>query len=325
MFDIAADLLAELDAGRPVGVTVVTAVHGSAPRTPGAAMAVATDGRAMGSLSGGCVESEAYELATAALANGRTVRATLGANGDFFRAALACGGALDVLATRIEPDDADVKAALVASLAGERARIDVDGQTWCRERAPRMVIVGAVDFARALSDAAAGLGYVVAVVDHRPVFTTHERFPHARDVMIGRPGQVLPAMELTDSDVVCVMTHDRGIDVEAIAVALDTPVAYIGAMGSRRAHDERVMALRDLGVPDAEIARVHSPIGLDIGGSTPAETAIAILAEVIADRTGGSQTPLSRRDGPIHARHHSDAPLARAASRHTRSLDIGNS
>jgi xanthine dehydrogenase accessory factor len=325
MFDIAAELLAELDADRAVGVVIVTAVHGSAPRTAGAAMAVTEDGRAIGSLSGGCVESEAYELAAAALADGGVVSTTLGTDGDFFRAALTCGGALDVIATRVAPSNTHIATALRASLAGDPACIDMAGHTWIRERAPRLVIIGAVDFARSLSDAAAGLGYAVTVVDHRPVFTTPERFPHARDVIVGRPLQVLPSLRLTPIDVVCVMTHDRGIDIEAIAAALDTPAAYIGAMGSRRAHDERVMALRELGIADHHIDRVHSPIGLDLGGSTPPETAIAILAEVIAARTGGTLAPLSRRDGPIHARTHSGAPPAPAASRHTRSLDMGNS
>jgi xanthine dehydrogenase accessory factor len=315
MFDIATEVLAELNAGRAVGVVVVTAVHGSAPRTPGAAMAVTEDGRVIGSLSGGCVESEAYELAARVLASGDVVTETLGADGDFYRAALSCGGALDVVAERITPGSG-YEAALKSAIAGEAAALTIGGHTMSRERRPDLLIIGAVDFSRALSDAAAALGFRVTVADHRPVFATAERFPSASAVLVARPGEAIAEVAPDERTVVCVMTHDHGSDVAAIEAALATPAGYIGAMGSRRAHDERTMALRDRGIGADALARVHSPIGLDLGGSTPAETAISILAEVIATRSGGTDNPLSRTEGPIHER---------AASLQTRSLDIGSS
>lgn len=339
MFDIAREALAELEAGRALGVVAVTAVHGSAPRTPGAAMAVTEDGRAIGSLSGGCVETEAYELAARVLGSGESVRETLGAEGDFYRAALSCGGALDVVAARIVPGNA-VEAALADAVDGRAAALEIGGHRFRAEPAAQFLIIGAVDFTRALCEAAAALGFRVTVADHRPVFATAERFPSASRVVVARPAAVIAGAELDRRSVIAVMTHDHDSDVEAIEAALATPAAYIGAMGSRRAHDERTMALRDRGVTDERLARVHSPIGLDLGGSTPAETAIAILAEVIATRTGGTDRPLSHRDGAIHRPAPTPASPAKpapasgtpaapeprpAASRQTLSRDIGSS
>ena len=313
MFDIAREALAELDAGRSLGVVVVTRVHGSAPRAAGAAIAVTADGRALGSLSGGCVESEAYDLAERVLASGEVVADTLGASGDLYRAALACGGALDVIAVRVTPAEATIVAALRDAVALDEATLTLGAGTPAeatlrRPAAAAFVIVGAVDFTRSLADGAVALGYRVTVADHRAVFATAERFPGAHRVLVGRPASVLPGLALDERAVICVMTHDRGVDVEALRAALATPAAFIGAMGSRRAHDERVMSLREAGVGAAELARVRSPIGLDLGGSSPAETAVAILAEVIAARTGGGPTPLTELDGPIHVRRAQGAP-----------------
>lgn len=325
MFDIAHDALAELTAGRSLGVVIVTAVHGSAPRTQGAAMAVTEDGRAIGSLSGGCVETEAYELAGRVLATGETVTETLGAEGDFYRAALSCGGALDVVAARIAPGSG-AELALSDALAGHAATLTIGDHEFSKARAADFLIIGAVDFTRALSDAAAALGYRVTVADHRPVFATPERFPSAHAVLLAHPAEAVAAVSPDERGVIAIMTHDHGTDVEAIQAALATSTGFIGAMGSRRAHDERAMALHERGFTDAQLARVHSPIGLDLGGSTPAQTAVAIVAEVIADTHGGTERPLAHVDGPIHAGrkdHHERS--TESASRHTLSRDIGSS
>jgi xanthine dehydrogenase accessory factor len=168
---------------------------------------------------------------------------------------------------------------------------------------PRMLIFGAVDFAGALAQASKLLGYHVTVVDARPVFATKARFPTADDVVVDWPHRLLAreGPSLTPRDAVCVLTHDAKFDVPAIVAALETPVGYLGAMGSRRTHGDRVRRLREAGVDDAGLARLHAPIGLDLGAVTPEETAISICAEIIASRAGkDSATSLRAGRGPIH-------------------------
>jgi xanthine dehydrogenase accessory factor len=167
---------------------------------------------------------------------------------------------------------------------------------------PRMVIFGAVDFTAALAKVAKILGYRVEVCDARPVFATRARFPMADEVVATRPERYLEAVgaSLSPRDAVCVLTHDPKFDVPAVIAALETDVGYLGAMGSRRTHEDRVARLRAAGVPEASLARVMSPIGLDIGARTPEETAVAICAEIIACRTGKPAPSLRDRSGPIH-------------------------
>jgi xanthine dehydrogenase accessory factor len=167
---------------------------------------------------------------------------------------------------------------------------------------PKMVIFGAVDFTAALAKVAKILGYRVTVCDARPVFATHSRFPMADEVVVDWPNRYLAKVgpDLGRRDVVCVLTHDPKFDVPAIVSALDTEVGYLGAMGSRRTHTERVARLREAGVDDAGLARVMGPIGLDIGARTPEETAVSICAEIIALRTGRVAPSLRDASGPIH-------------------------
>jgi xanthine dehydrogenase accessory factor len=168
---------------------------------------------------------------------------------------------------------------------------------------PRMIIFGAVDFTAALARAAKLLGYRVTVCDARAVFATPQRFPMADEVVNDWPHRYLVKVgeELGPRDAVCVLTHDHKFDVPAITAALETEVGYIGAMGSRRTHTDRVRRLREEGVDDATLDRVMAPIGLDLGARTPEETAISICAEIIALRTGRKARSLRDADGPIHA------------------------
>lgn len=168
---------------------------------------------------------------------------------------------------------------------------------------PQMIIFGAVDFTAALTRIAKVLGYRVMVCDARPVFATAARFPMADEVVVDWPNRFLAVAGpgLGARDAVCVLTHDHKFDVPAIVEALKTRVGYLGAMGSRRTHAERVTRLREAGVDDAGLARIMGPIGLDIGARTPEETAVSICAEIIALRTGRGAPSLRSTEGPIHA------------------------
>ncbi|MES5825414.1 XdhC/CoxI family protein [Streptomyces sp. RG80] len=165
---------------------------------------------------------------------------------------------------------------------------------------PRMLIFGAVDFAAALSQAGAFVGYRVTVCDARPVFATAARFPYADEVVTDWPHRYLERTDVDSRTAVCVLTHDAKFDVPLLRLALNLPAGYIGAMGSRRTHDERLRLLRQEGVSEEQLARLCSPIGLDLGARTPEETAVSITAEIIAHINGGSGLPLSQGTGPIH-------------------------
>jgi xanthine dehydrogenase accessory factor len=167
---------------------------------------------------------------------------------------------------------------------------------------PRMLVFGAVDFTKSLVRVAKVLGYRVTVCDAREVFATRRRFPDADEVVVDWPHRFLEKVgpTLGPRDAICVLTHDHKFDVPAIVAALGTDVGYLGAMGSRRTHAERVDRLRSEGVSDADLSRIMAPIGLDIGSRTPEETAISICAEIIALRTGRAAPSLRDRDGAIH-------------------------
>ena len=170
---------------------------------------------------------------------------------------------------------------------------------------PRMIVFGAIDFAAALTRQGALLGYRVTVCDARPVFATPARFPAADEVVVDWPDRYLAGQQELDAidarTVICVLTHDPKFDVPVLAVALRLPqVGYVGAMGSRQTHVDRLDRLREVGLTDAETRRLSSPIGLDLGARTPEETAVSIVAEIIARRWGGGGRPLAELDSRIH-------------------------
>ncbi|MFD6198073.1 XdhC family protein [Mycobacteriaceae bacterium NPDC060252] len=170
---------------------------------------------------------------------------------------------------------------------------------------PRMILAGANAFVRALSRVGSQLGYRVTVVDAREVFATQAQFPHAHQVVVDWPHRYLRAEaaagRIDGRTVVCVLTHDPKFDVPMLAAALTrVPVAFVGALGSRRTHADRVERLREEGITDDQLRRLHSPLGLDLNARTPEETAISIAAQIIAETSGGSGLALSDTDGPIH-------------------------
>src|SRR5690606_8299345 len=164
----------------------------------------------------------------------------------------------------------------------------------------RMLVFGAIDFAAAVARIGKFLGYHVTVCDARPVFATAKRFPEADEVVVEWPHRYLERTEVDGRTVLCVLTHDAKFDVPLLRLALRLPVAYVGAMGSRRTHLDRNARLRAVGVTELELARLRSPIGLDLGARTPEETALSIAAEIVADRRGGSGASLTGAHTPIH-------------------------
>jgi xanthine dehydrogenase accessory factor len=373
MRDVLPDLLAWWRAGETVGMGTVVGTWRSAPRQPGAAMLVGPDDSAVGSVSGGCVESAVYALAQEVVADGHPVLQRYGvSDSDAFAVGLTCGGILDVfvekvsrqtfpelaeiasdidagrpvaVATAVEhPDPSKVgrrmiirpseAAPIVGSLGSARADAAVaddvlgllaagktelltygpDGQrrgegmrVFAASYAPRprMLVFGAIDFAAAVARLGSFLGYGVTVCDARPVFATRTRFPDADEVIVDWPHRYLTAEvdagRIDGRTVICVLTHDPKFDVPVLEIALRLPQAgYIGAMGSRKTHEERLQRLREAGLSDVEIARLSSPIGLDLGARTPEETAVSIAAEIVGQRWGGRGARLAELSGRIH-------------------------
>lgn len=370
MLDIAEELNRWVEQGRDFAVATVVAVDGSAPRQPGAALAVDADGTAIGSVSGGCVEGAVYELCQQALEDGESVLERFGySDEDAFAVGLTCGGIIDILVTPVRADSSArpvIAAALRAAASGEAAavaritsgpaelvgrallvRSDTDdayegglgghpeldrtaagearalldaGRTGTVEIGedgsrcgqpltllvessvppPRMIVFGAIDFASALVKIGKFLGYRVTVCDARPVFATAARFADADEVVVEWPHKYLERTEVDGRTVLCVLTHDAKFDVPLLALALRLPVAYVGAMGSRRTHEDRNKRLREVGVTELELARLRSPIGLDLGARTPEETALSIASEIVANRRGGSGVSLTGAHTPIH-------------------------
>ncbi|MHB1510324.1 MAG: XdhC family protein [Acidimicrobiales bacterium] len=295
-------LRAALAASRPAGLATVTAVDETADAIRVGAKLLVVPGAwapsAPGSESGMSAATSGSESDMSAATSGADAETMIGGFGD---------PDLDRVVTR------DVRAAISSGLTvtrhygphGEARQMEVEVFIEVFATPPRMIIFGAVDFTAALASAGKLLGYHVEVCDARAVFATRERFPMADEVVVEWPDRYLDRTggDLGPRDAVCVLTHDSKFDVPAVLAALRTGVGYLGAMGSRRTHDERLRRLLEAGAEQAQLAeRLMSPIGLDIGARTPEETAIAICAEIIARRTGIMVPSLRRRDGPIHRR-----------------------
>ncbi|NYF11390.1 xanthine dehydrogenase accessory factor [Leifsonia sp. AK011] len=293
MHEIADRLLAASAAGRPIAVATAISVEGSAPRTVGTSMAY--DGSAViGSIAGGCVEGAVVDVCEEVLADGEPRTVDYGVDDETaFSVGLTCGGQIRVHVQMLTPS-------LLAAL-GDSAPIEV-----CRdytEPAPverRMIIFGAMEFSSALAAAAGVLGYRVTVCDPRPLFATPARFPGA-EVVVQWPTEYLRGASIDSNSAICVLSHDARFDAELVELALASPAGFVGAMGSRTTHERRVASLRERGASEDAIARLRSPIGLDVGASTPEETAVSILAEVLAVRSGATTAPLATTTGAIHA------------------------
>ncbi|WP_283135212.1 XdhC family protein [Rhizohabitans arisaemae] len=363
MKEIAETLLAWRRDGIRFALATVVATWKSAPRQPGAAMAVAESGEVVGSVSGGCVEGALYELALEVIESGEPRLAHYGVSDDeAFGVGLTCGGMLDVLVVPVDdhsyPEFAELAAAVVAGkpiavatvtgglpeiggrlvvtdagtagtlgrvrrdaaiaelargmlasgrtgtvrtgLDGRRREDDLSVFVQSFSPPPRMLVFGAIDFAAAVTRIGKFLGYHVTVCDARPVFATAKRFPDADEVVVDWPHRYLATAHVDERTAICVLTHDPKFDVPLLTLAVRTPARYIGVMGSRRTHEDRNARLRAEGVTEAELARLSSPIGLDLCARTPEETAVAIAAEIIALTWGGTGARLSTITEAIH-------------------------
>jgi xanthine dehydrogenase accessory factor len=350
-------------AGLPFGLATVVSTSRSAPRDPGAAMAVGPDNEVVGSVSGGCVEGAVFELAQQVVASGAAQLETFGySDENAFAVGLTCGGEITVLVrpvtAALDPAFGDIAESVAAGrpvtvatvtdgpaprgatlavwpdrVAGTLSTTGLDvavtadargelalGATGLRHYGPhgerredavgvflhsfapppRMLVFGAIDYAAAVARIGDFLGYRVTVCDARPVFATPQRFPAGVEVVVDWPHRYLAGTDTDDRTVICVLTHDPKFDVPLLEEALRRPAAYIGAMGSRRTHDDRMKRLAESGLTGAELSRLRSPVGLDLGARTPEEVAVSVAAEIVALRWGGSGAPLTATAGAIH-------------------------
>jgi xanthine dehydrogenase accessory factor len=321
--------------GERVAIARVVATRRSAPRPVGSKLAVSEGGELAGSVSGGCVESEVYEVAREVLRGGEPRLLTYGISDDLaLSVGLPCGGEIDVWVD--EPDPAllerlaeivrgDGRAVVLTDLESGVQRLVVEGEDAQADdlmRAghsrvvelegrrvfadvfgppPRLFVYGAVDTAEALSGAAKALGWHTVVADARAKFATHDRIPSADELIVGWPDEALAQVQPDHATAIVVLTHDDKFDVPLLVGALTTDAFYIGALGSRRNQERRRERLLDAGVDESTLERISGPAGLDIGAHTPAETAVSMLAEIMAVRAGRSGGPLKEASGRIHA------------------------
>lgn len=330
MREIAISLRRWLAADEQIALATVVWAAGPSPRKVGSRMAVTASGQMAGSISGGCVEGAVFKVAQAVLSGDQSQRLRYGTVDETgWEVGLACGGTVEIyveplaethrrlvrvleaeetvaLATRLDggghllawPDgrlegDRSMARWLTALFPGPAAELRDDVFLEVFAPPPMLVVVGAVHLAQSLVSLAQTLGFRVRVVDARRVFATSERFPTADELVVAWPQQALRPQQLRPQDVVVVLTHDQKFDLPALEVALHSPVEYIGMLGSQTTQAKRKGALREMGFGETDLARIHGPVGLDLGGREPAEIALAILAEIVAVRHGRSGGALS--------------------------------
>ena len=308
--------------GKAVALATVVATRRSAPRPLGSKLAVSETGELAGSVSGGCVESDVATQATEVLASGRPRLVSYGiADEDAWEVGLPCGGEIDVFLERVEGEMPDPETAQVAFTVVDGERV---GERWLStngevtrtglheikgERVfaevlgppPLLLVFGAVDLAEELCRAATGLGWRTIATDARARFATRERIPSAGELVVAWPEEALERFPPDDRTAVVVLTHEERWDVPAIMGALASDAFYVGAIGSRRTQERRRERLLEEGVPAEQLERLSGPAGLDLGAATSAETALSVLAEILAIRAGREGGRLKASGERIHA------------------------
>ncbi len=308
--------------GKAVALATVVATRRSAPRPLGSKLAVSESGDLAGSVSGGCVESDVAAQAREVLRSGQPRLVSYGiADEDAWEVGLPCGGEIDVFLERVEgelpdPEEAQVAFTVVdGERAGERwistngeitrtGLHDLEGEHVFAEvlgPPPRLLVFGAVDLAEELCRAANALGWRTVVTDARARFATRERISSAGELVVAWPEEVLERFRPDDRTAVVVLTHEERWDLPALVGALASDAFYVGAIGSRRTQERRRERLVEEGVPAHQLERLCGPAGLDLGAATPAETALSILAEILAVRAGRDGGRLRASGERIHA------------------------
>ena len=322
MHEVLASIKRWRDGGQAVALATVVATRRSAPRPLGSKLAVSETGDLAGSVSGGCVESDVAVQAREVLETGRPKLISYGiADEDAWEVGLPCGGEIDVFVERIEDElpDPETPQVIFTVIDGDRAGerwvstngevtrtqvLEQDGEQVFAEvlgPPPRLLVFGAVDLAEALCRAAKGLGWRTVVADARARFATPERIPSADELLVAWPEDALQRFEPDDRTAVVVLTHEDRWDVPALAGALASNAFYVGALGSRRTQARRREQLLETGVSEEQLDRLCGPAGLDLGAGTPGETALSILAEILAVRAGREGGRLRASSERIHA------------------------
>ena len=291
-----------LERDEEVALATVVATRKSAPRPVGSVLGVTGTGELVGSVSAGCVENEVYAEARDVLAGGPARTLSYGISDEqALGVGLPCGGEIDVFVAKAGAPL--LRRAVVELEAGRVVTVrPVEDELELVSRpAPRLVVVGAVDTAEALCRGARALGWRTIVIDPRPRFATPERVPSADELAVEWPDEALERIGLDDGAAVVVLAHEERIDLPALASALASDAFYVGVIGSRRTQAKRREGLAELGLGEETVSRLHGPVGLDVGAESPPETAVAILAEILAVRSGRSGGSLRDRTGRIHA------------------------
>jgi xanthine dehydrogenase accessory factor len=302
MQDLLPTLRRWLAGNEEVALATVVATRRSAPRPVGSVLGVTAAGELAGSVSAGCVENEVYAEAREVLAGGAARQLTYGITDEqAFGVGLPCGGEIDVYVARAD-------AGLLRSVVEEIGRGRVvtvepsgDGLAIASRPAPRLIVVGAIDTAEALCRGAKSLGWTTIVLDPRERWATADRVPSADEIVVEWPDEALARLAPDEGTAVVVLAHEDRIDLPALQLSLASDAFFVGAIGSRRTQAHRREALLELGVDEDAVDRIHGPVGLDVGAESPAETAVAILAEILAVRSGREGGPLRKRANRIHA------------------------
>jgi xanthine dehydrogenase accessory factor len=300
--ELLATLRRWLERGDDVALATVVATRQSAPRPVGSVLGVTADGELAGSVSAGCVENDVYAEAREVLAGGPARERTYGITDEqAIGVGLPCGGEIDVFVARADPEL--LRRAVEELERGRVVTVDPAGDRLelSSRPAPRLVVVGAVDTAEALCRVARDLGWRATVVDPRERWATPERVPSADEIAVEWPDDALARLEPDDGTAIVVLAHQDQIDLPALQSALRSDAFFVGAIGSRRTQGRRREALLEVGVDESDVDRIRGPVGLDVGAQTPAETAVAIMAEILAVRAGRDGGPLRERGGRIHA------------------------
>ena len=333
------EILSELERwrlrGDRIAMARVVATRRSAPRPVGSKLVVSEQGELAGSVSGGCVESEVVEAAREVLAGGEPRLLTYGISDDLaLSVGLPCGGEIDVWVNEPDPElleelagvvRGERRAVVLVDLDAGRERLVCDGEDEVADELirsghskivelegtrifadvfgppPRLLVYGAVDTADALCAAAHGLGWHTIVSDARGRFATRDRLPNADEILVAWPEETLAQVRPDHATAIVVLTHDDKFDVPLLVGALQSEAFYIGALGSRRNQERRRERLLEAGIDESSLDRISGPAGLDIGAHSPAETAISMLAEIMAVRAGREGGRLKESSGRIHA------------------------